>query len=77
MRLKVDVIATMGSAVAAAKRSTSTIPIVFGIAVDPVGTGMVASLERPGGCAEKYDEIVSLPPRSKITLTGNEGSSAG
>jgi putative ABC transport system substrate-binding protein len=49
VRLKVDVIVTVGSAVPAAMRATSTIPIVFGIAVDPVGTGMVASLARPGG----------------------------
>jgi hypothetical protein len=49
VRLKVDVIVTVGSAVLAAKRATSTIPIVFGIAVDPVGSGMVASLARPGG----------------------------
>src|SRR5476649_1196861 len=49
VRLKVDVIVTVGSAVPAAMHATSTIPIVFGIAVDPVGTGMVASLARPGG----------------------------
>jgi putative ABC transport system substrate-binding protein len=49
VRLKVDVILTVGSAVAAATQATSTIPIVFAIAVDPVGDGMVASLARPGG----------------------------
>jgi putative tryptophan/tyrosine transport system substrate-binding protein len=49
VRLKVDVIVTVGSAVLAAKQATSTIPIVFGIAVDPVGSGMVGSLARPGG----------------------------
>jgi putative ABC transport system substrate-binding protein len=49
VRLKVDVIVTVGSAVAAAKQETSTIPIVFAIAVDPVGSGIVASLARPGG----------------------------
>src|SRR6266480_7712546 len=51
VRLKVDVIITVGSAVAATKQVTSTIPIVFAIAVDPVGSGMVASLARPGGNA--------------------------
>src|SRR5215469_17283229 len=51
VRLKVDVIVTVGSAVAATKQVTSTIPIVFAIAVDPVGSGMVASLARPGGNA--------------------------
>jgi putative ABC transport system substrate-binding protein len=51
VRLKVDVIVTVGTAVAAAKQATSTIPIVFAIAVDPVGSGMVASLAHPGGNA--------------------------
>jgi putative ABC transport system substrate-binding protein len=49
VRLKVDVIVTVGSAVFAAKEVTSAIPIVFAIAVDPVGAGMVASLPHPGG----------------------------
>ena len=48
-RIKVDVIVTVGSAVPAAMQATSIIPIVFAIAVDPVGSGMVASLARPGG----------------------------
>src|SRR4029078_1593387 len=48
-RLKVDVIVTVGSAVPALKDATSTIPIVFAVAVDPVGSGMVDSLARPGG----------------------------
>jgi putative tryptophan/tyrosine transport system substrate-binding protein len=51
VRLKVDVIVTVGTAVAAAKQATSTIPIVFAIAVDPIGSGMVASLAHPGGNA--------------------------
>jgi putative ABC transport system substrate-binding protein len=49
-RLKVDVIVTNGNAaVRAAKQATSAIPIVFAAAGDPVGTGLVASLPRPGG----------------------------
>ena len=48
-RLKVDVIVTVGSAVPALKDATSTIPIVFAVAVDPVASGMVNSLARPGG----------------------------
>jgi len=49
VRLKVDVIVTMGAAVVAAKQATSFIPIVFAVANDPVGIGLVASLARPGG----------------------------
>jgi putative tryptophan/tyrosine transport system substrate-binding protein len=49
VRLKVDVIVTVGGAVLAAKQATSVIPIVFGAASDPLGMGLVASLARPGG----------------------------
>jgi ABC-type uncharacterized transport system substrate-binding protein len=49
VRLKVDVIVTAGSAVAAARQVTTTIPIVFALAVDPVGSGLVETLARPGG----------------------------
>jgi putative tryptophan/tyrosine transport system substrate-binding protein len=49
VRLKVDVIVTGGSAVHPAKEATSVIPIIFVLATDPLGGGLVASLSRPGG----------------------------
>ena len=49
VRLKVDVIVTLGTQpVLAAKQATAHVPIVFAAAGDPVGTGLVASLARPG-----------------------------
>jgi putative ABC transport system substrate-binding protein len=86
VRLKVDVIVTVGSAVAAPKQVTSTIPIVFAIAVDPVGSGMVASLSRPGGnatgisvqspeLAGKRIEILrkALPNMRRLAIIGDVG----
>jgi putative ABC transport system substrate-binding protein len=51
LRLNVGAIVTYGGAVAALKQATTSIPIVFAIANDPVGGGLVASLARPGGNA--------------------------
>jgi len=49
VRLKVDVIVTHGTGTAAAKSVTTTLPIVMALSGDPVATGLVASLARPGG----------------------------
>jgi putative ABC transport system substrate-binding protein len=50
VRLKVDVIVTSGDAqILAVKRTTAEIPIIIAAAADPVGSGLVASLARPGG----------------------------
>ena len=86
VRLKVDVIVTVGSAVAATKQVTSTIPIVFAIAVDPLGSGMVDSLARPDGnatglsvqsteLAGKRLEILreALPHLQRLAIIGDVG----
>ena len=50
VRLKVDIIVADGTGLAlAVKKATTSIPIVVAFSTDPVGTGLVASLARPGG----------------------------
>jgi putative tryptophan/tyrosine transport system substrate-binding protein len=50
VRLKVDVIVTAATApIVAAKQATSVIPIVFALAADPLGNGLITSLAHPGG----------------------------
>jgi putative tryptophan/tyrosine transport system substrate-binding protein len=91
VRLKVNVIVTAGTAaVAAAKQTTSVIPIVFGQAGDPVGTGLVASLARPGGnvtglsnqSADLAGKRIGLlrevvPSLHRVAIMANVGSPIG
>src|SRR5437870_5662154 len=50
VRLKVDVIvAQSGEATQATRQATRTVPIIMSLVMDPVGSGLVASLARPGG----------------------------
>jgi putative ABC transport system substrate-binding protein len=49
VRLNVDVIVTVGSAVPIVRQATSVIPIVFAVGIDPVGSGLVKTLAQPGG----------------------------
>ena len=91
VRLKVAVIVTGGvTAVVAAKKATSVIPIVFATAGDPVGTGLVASLSRPGGnvtglsnqsadLAGKRLELLSeiAPKLRRLAIMFNAGAAIG
>jgi putative tryptophan/tyrosine transport system substrate-binding protein len=47
--LRVDVIVTVGAAVPTVKDATAAIPVVFALSIDPVSSGLVTSLARPGG----------------------------
>jgi len=87
-RRKVDVIVTSATAaVVAAKQATSVIPIVFAAAGDPVGTGLVPSLARPGGnvtglsiqqtdVAAKRLELLRevVPGLGRLAILANVGS---
>jgi putative ABC transport system substrate-binding protein len=89
VQLKVDVIVTAGTAGVVVKRETSAIPIVFAVAGDPIGSGLVASLAHPGGIATGFSlqatdlagkrlEMLSevLPGMRRLAISGNVGYSA-
>jgi putative ABC transport system substrate-binding protein len=69
VRLKVDVIVTLTTpATLAAKQATAVVPIVFAGVSDPVGTGLVASLARPGGNITGLANQVSDTAGKKLEL---------
>jgi putative tryptophan/tyrosine transport system substrate-binding protein len=88
VRLNVDVIVlATGIAVRPAQQATSTIPIVMGYSVDPVGSGFVASLAHPGGnitgLAASIDDsapkqlellVTAMPSLTRVGLPINPGS---
>ena len=72
-RLKVDVIVTSGTpAVIASKQATSVIPIVFATAGDPVGSGLVASLARPGGNVTGLATLAAELAGKRLELSRDE-----
>ena len=88
VRRKVDIIVTYGTpSILAAKQATSGVPIVFAAAGDPVRTGIVASLARPGGnvtglsllatdLSGKRIELLRevVPDLRRLALLGNVGN---
>jgi putative ABC transport system substrate-binding protein len=88
--LKVDIIFAGGATGRAAKKATSAIPIIFVGTPDPVATGLVASLARPGGNVTGFSigapglygkrlEIIkeTIPKLTRVGLLWNPASAAG
>ena len=89
VHLNVDVIVTAGGAVVPAKQATAAIPIIFAVASDPIGTGLVASLAHPGGnvtglsvqapdLAGKRVELLRelVPNLRRLAIMANQGYAA-
>jgi putative ABC transport system substrate-binding protein len=69
IQLKVGVIVTQGTPpTVAAKQATPTIPIVFAVAGDPIGSGLVASLARPGGNVTGLTDIAPEMAGKRLEL---------
>jgi putative tryptophan/tyrosine transport system substrate-binding protein len=70
VNLRVAVLAAVGgdASALAAKQATATIPIVFGIGGDPVGAGLVKSLNRPGGNATGYTLLTGQMESKRVGL---------
>jgi putative ABC transport system substrate-binding protein len=69
VRLKVDLIVTRGTPAAlAAKGATNTIPIVMAAIGEPVDTGVVASLARPGGNVTGFSAVVTELAGKRVQL---------
>jgi putative ABC transport system substrate-binding protein len=69
VRLKVDLILTRGTPAALAARSASrTIPVVMAASGDPVGSGLVASLARPGGNVTGLSSGLTEPYAKRVEL---------
>jgi putative tryptophan/tyrosine transport system substrate-binding protein len=89
VQLKVDMIVTVGAAAVVVKRVTSAIPIVFAVAGDPIGSGLVANLAHPGSNATGFSlqatdlagkrlQLLSeiLLGMRRLAIIGNVGYSA-
>lgn len=89
VRLKVDVIVVSASATRAAQDATTTIPIVFAAVSDPVGSGLIKSLARPGGnitgrtnitndlSPKRLELLLAVVPKlSRVAVLMNSASAA-